>query len=94
MPFTQYPKHYVFLTVSNVLLWNSEGPLNTLIPCAVNMRVLSSKLKGSCGTNATSPESKVQAMHFLRESLHLGTGGWQKRREKPGFFKRKYGRDS
>ena len=61
-----------------MLLLNSEGPLNCIIQCAVNMRALISKVKGSSGTNATSPESKVQAMHFLREALHLGTGGWQK----------------
>lgn len=35
----------------------------------------------------------MEAMHFLREALHLGTSGWQKRREELGFFKRKYRRE-
>lgn len=82
------------LTVSNTLPLNSNGPLNSIIQCSVNMRALFSEVKVLSGTNAAFPDRKVQAMHFLRDTLHLGTDCWYNRsREKSlGFSKGSMGK--
>lgn len=70
-----------------MLLLNVEGPLNYIMQCTVNMRALISKVKGLSGTNTTSPESKVQAMHFLSKALHLGTVVGRSGEKSPAFQK-------